>query len=65
MSNEVQFGNTWRPERGGGNGQSKMAAFIIKYSGGLVANETQASYVGIGLLVVINLITLYFLLGMF
>jgi len=61
MNGDVQFKEEWRPQqfvpkKGWGE---KLAGLIVKYSGGLIKNETQASYVIIGLVAVAIIISLY------
>ncbi len=41
-----------------------MASWVIKHSGGLVRSESQATYVLVGLIVVINIIALTLIFGM-
>ena len=65
MNGDVQFKEEWRPQqfvpkKGWGE---KMADFLVKYSGGLIKNETQASYVIIGLVAVAIIISLFLFFG--
>jgi len=65
MNGEVQFKEEWRPQqfvpkKGWGE---KLAGFLVKYSGGLIKDETQASYVIIGLVVVAIIISLFLFFG--
>jgi hypothetical protein len=65
MNGDVQFKEEWRPQqfvpkKGWGE---KLAGFIVKYSGGLIKNETQASYVIIGLVAVAIIISLFLFFG--
>jgi len=64
MNGDVQFKEEWRPQRfvpqkGWGE---KLAGLIVKYSGGLIKDETQASYVilgfvGLSLIIIIVLLS--------
>jgi len=65
MNGEVQFKEEWRPQRfvpkkGWGE---KLADFIVKYSGGLIKDENQASYVILGLVAVAIIISLFLFFG--
>jgi len=65
MNGEVQFKEQWQPQqripkKGWGE---KLASFIVKYSGGLIKDETQAAYVIIGFVVVAIIISLFLIFG--
>lgn len=53
----------WRPTQTFSPGTSKVIQWVIKYSGGLVKDEKQASYVLIGFVVVAIVIVLFLLFG--
>jgi len=61
MNGEVQFKEQWQPQqripkKGWGE---KMADFIVKYSGGLIKDENQASYVILAFVVVAIIISIF------
>jgi len=65
MNGDVQFKEEWRPQqfvpkKGWGE---KLAGLIVKYSGGLIKDETQASYVILGLVAVAIIISLFLFFG--
>jgi len=65
MNGDVQFKEEWRPQqfipkKGWGE---KLAGLIVRYSGGLIKDETQASYVILGLVVVAIIISLFLFFG--
>ena len=65
MNGEVQFKEQWQPQqripkKGWGE---KLADFLVKYSGGLIKDETQASYVIIGFVAVAIIISLFLFFG--
>ncbi|MCX6731430.1 MAG: hypothetical protein NTX55_00335 [Candidatus Parcubacteria bacterium] len=65
MNGEVQFQEQWQPQqrvpkKGWGE---KLAGLLVKYSGGLIKDETQASYVILGFVVVAIIISLFLVFG--
>ena len=58
----VQFTNEWRPPRFEPQ-TPKMVSVLMKYSGGLIKNEKQATYVLIGFVVVLSAISLFLVFG--
>jgi len=61
MNGDVQFKEEWRPQqfvpkKGWGE---KLAEALIKYSGGLIKDENQASYVILGFVVLAIIISLF------
>jgi hypothetical protein len=66
MNRDVQFKEEWRPQQKipKKSWGEKLAGFLVKYSGGLIKNENQASYVIIGLVVAAIIVSLFlFFLG--
>jgi len=65
MNGDVQFKEEWRPQvavprKGWGE---KLAGFLVKYSGGLIKDENQASYVILGFVVAAIIISLFLFFG--
>jgi hypothetical protein len=61
MNGDVQFKEEWRPQqfvpkKGWGE---KLAEALVKYSGGLIKDENQASYVILGFVVLAIIISLF------
>lgn len=52
-----------RPTRSSYHGTPKIVTWVIKYSGGLVKNEKQASYVLLGFVTVTVVIVLFLIFG--
>jgi hypothetical protein len=65
MNGDVQFKEEWRPQQfvPKKSWGEKMAEALVKYSGGLIKDETQASYVIIGFVVVAIIISLFLFFG--
>lgn len=65
MNGDIQFKEEWRPQQfvPRKSWGEKLAGFLVKYSGGLIKDENQASYVIIGLVVVAIIISLFLFFG--
>jgi hypothetical protein len=65
MNGDIQFKEQWRPQQfvPKKTWGEKLAGFLVKYSGGLIKDETQASYVIIGLVVVAIIVSLFLFFG--
>lgn len=64
MSNEVQFDTDTQSHSQYGSKNSKLVLLVIKYSGGLVKDKTQANYVLLVFSVIAFSITAYLYIGL-
>lgn len=64
---DVEFQNQWQPpaqwERGKRGFGDKLAVLIVKYSGSMIKDEEQASYVILGFVVAAIIISLFLFFG--
>lgn len=62
-STGVKFDEGWRVEHSYYPDTPKMIQWVIKYSGGLVKDEKQASYVLLGFVVLAVVVSLFLIFG--
>jgi len=65
MNGDVQFKEEWRPQKfvPRKSWGEKLAEALVKYSGGLIKDESQADYVILGFVVVAIIISLFLFFG--